>query len=336
MARTKVVVDPITRIEGHLRIEAQADNGKITKAWASSTQFRGIEIVMQGRDPRDAWAFTQRICGVCTAVHAVASCRAVEDALNIKIPANANTIRNLVTGMQFIQDHVVHFYHLHALDWVDVVSALSADPARDRGDRAIVVAVAEQRRGRVARRADPSQEVRRHRPTRDLHERLLGTSGVQAAARGEPARRVALPRGARLAARRHPSAHGVRRQESTSELPRRRYGVGDQSRQTATINAERITDITGMIARARAFVEQVYWPDLVAIAGFYKDWGAIGGGIRQLPRLWRVPRGRHPGRRQALFPRGVILDKDLTKVHEYDQSKIVRVHPQLVVRISEG
>ena len=129
MARTKVVVDPITRIEGHLRIEVQAENGRIADAWASSTQFRGIEIIMQGRDPRDAWAFTQRICGVCTVVHAVASCRAVEDALGIRVPPNANTIRNLVHGMQTVQDHVIHFYHLHALDWVDVVSALSADPA---------------------------------------------------------------------------------------------------------------------------------------------------------------------------------------------------------------
>jgi hydrogenase large subunit len=98
MATTRVVVDPITRIEGHLRIEAQAENGKITNAWATSTQFRGIEIIMQGRDPRDAWAFTQRICGVCTVVHAVASCRAVEDALDIKIPPNANLIRNLIHG----------------------------------------------------------------------------------------------------------------------------------------------------------------------------------------------------------------------------------------------
>ncbi|HEU5169117.1 MAG TPA: nickel-dependent hydrogenase large subunit, partial [Gemmatimonadales bacterium] len=121
MAKTKVVVDPITRIEGHLRIEAQAEGGRITNAWATSTQFRGIEIIMQGRDPRDAWAFTQRICGVCTVVHAVASCRAVEDALDIKIPPNANLIRNLIHGMQFVQDHVIHFYHLHALDWVDVV-----------------------------------------------------------------------------------------------------------------------------------------------------------------------------------------------------------------------
>src|SRR6266542_2250111 len=112
MAKTRVVVDPITRIEGHLRIEAQAENGRIANAWATSTQFRGIEIVMQGRDPRDAWAFTQRICGVCTVVHAVASCRAVEDALDITIPPNANLIRNLIHGMQFVQDHVIHFHFI--------------------------------------------------------------------------------------------------------------------------------------------------------------------------------------------------------------------------------
>jgi len=128
MARTRVVVDPITRIEGHLRIEVQADDGRITNAWASATQFRGLELVLKGRDPRDAWAFAQRICGVCTVVHAVASLRAVEDALDIQIPAQANLIRNLMVGMQYIHDHVVHFYHLHALDWVDVVSALKADP----------------------------------------------------------------------------------------------------------------------------------------------------------------------------------------------------------------
>jgi [NiFe] hydrogenase large subunit/hydrogenase large subunit len=128
MASTKVVVDPITRIEGHLRIEVQADAGMISGSWATATMFRGIETIMTGRDPRDAWAFTQRICGVCTTVHALASVRAVEDALDIRIPANANIIRNLVHGMQYIQDHVIHFYHLHALDWVDVVSAVGADP----------------------------------------------------------------------------------------------------------------------------------------------------------------------------------------------------------------
>ena len=128
MAKTRVVVDPITRIEGHLRIEAQAENGRIANAWATSTQFRGIEIVMQGRDPRDAWAFTQRICGVCTTVHAIASIRAVENAIGAVPPPNARLLRNLVMASQMVQDHVIHFYHLHALDWVDIVSALSTNP----------------------------------------------------------------------------------------------------------------------------------------------------------------------------------------------------------------
>ena len=125
----RVVVDPITRIEGHLRIEAQMDGGRIAEAYSSGTMVRGIEIILRGRDPRDAWAFAQRICGVCTLVHGIASVRAVEDALSYEIPKNAQLIRNLMIGAQYIHDHVMHFYHLHALDWVDVVSALNADPA---------------------------------------------------------------------------------------------------------------------------------------------------------------------------------------------------------------
>ena len=130
----RIVVDPITRIEGHLRIEAQMDGKRIGQAYSSGTMVRGIEIILQGRDPRDAWAFAQRICGVCTLVHGVASIRSVENAIGAKIPPNAELIRNLMIGAQYIHDHVMHFYHLHALDWVDVVSALEADPARGPGD----------------------------------------------------------------------------------------------------------------------------------------------------------------------------------------------------------
>src|SRR5512140_1675245 len=126
----KIVVDPITRIEGHLRIEAEVNGGTVTDAWSSSTMFRGIEKILQNRDPRDAWYFTQRFCGVCTTVHSIASVRAVENALNIKIPPNAELIRNIIIGIQNVQDHVIHFYHLHALDWVDITSGLSADPAK--------------------------------------------------------------------------------------------------------------------------------------------------------------------------------------------------------------
>ncbi|HEY5949087.1 MAG TPA: nickel-dependent hydrogenase large subunit, partial [Kofleriaceae bacterium] len=122
-------MDPVTRIEGHLRIDAEVDGGVVRKAWSSGQMFRGIERILVGRDPREAWLFTQRFCGVCTTVHAIASIRAVEDALGMEPPPNARILRNLIIAAQCIQDHVVHFYHLHALDWVDVVSALSADPA---------------------------------------------------------------------------------------------------------------------------------------------------------------------------------------------------------------
>src|SRR5512142_3224100 len=125
----RIVVDPVTRIEGHLRVEAVVENGVITDAYSSGTMVRGFEKILKGRDPRDAWAFTERACGVCTTVHALASVRTVEDAVGIAVPPNAELVRNLMFCAQYLQDHVVHFYHLHALDWVDVVSALKADPA---------------------------------------------------------------------------------------------------------------------------------------------------------------------------------------------------------------
>ena len=127
----RIVVDPITRIEGHLRIEVDIDaQGHVVNALSAGTQVRGIEIILRGRDPRDAWAFAQRICGVCTLVHGLASVRAVEDALGIVVPENAELIRDLMAGSQLLQDHVIHFYHLQALDWVNPISALTADPVK--------------------------------------------------------------------------------------------------------------------------------------------------------------------------------------------------------------
>src|SRR5512140_3233718 len=126
----RIVVDPVTRIEGHLRIDVEVDGGRVANAWSSGQMFRGIEEILKGRDPRDAWLFTQRFCGVCTTVHAIASVRAVENALDLEIPLNAQYIRNLIMAAHAMHDHIVHFYHLSALDWVDVVSALKADPAK--------------------------------------------------------------------------------------------------------------------------------------------------------------------------------------------------------------
>src|SRR5678816_393709 len=126
----RITVDPVTRIEGHLRIDVEVDGGKVQQAWASGQMWRGIENILLGRDPRDAWLFTQRFCGVCTTVHAIASVRSVENALKLQIPNNAVYIRNLILAAHAMHDHIVHFYHLSALDWVDVVSALKADPAK--------------------------------------------------------------------------------------------------------------------------------------------------------------------------------------------------------------
>ncbi|HJQ66123.1 MAG TPA: nickel-dependent hydrogenase large subunit [Gemmatimonadales bacterium] len=322
MASTRIVVDPITRIEGHLRIEAQADGGRITNAWASSTQFRGIEIIMQGRDPRDAWAFTQRICGVCTVVHAVASCRAVEDALDIHIPPNANLIRNLIHGMQFVQDHVIHFYHLHALDWVDVVSALSANPADTAG---------------ISRKISPWPN-NSETYFRDVQNRIkkfvsggqLGifTNGYW----GHPAYK--LPPAVNLLAVAH-YLEALDWQRDVIRLhtifggknPHPNFLVGGMASainldDTATINAERLTDIHDMIQRARTFVEQVYWPDLVAIAGFYKDWAAIGGGTGNYLAVGEFPDGDVRDLNTLYFPRGIILNKDLSKVVPYDHTQV--------------
>jgi [NiFe] hydrogenase large subunit/hydrogenase large subunit len=319
---TRVVVDPITRIEGHLRIEAQAENGRISNAWATSTQFRGIEVIMQGRDPRDAWAFTQRICGVCTVVHAVASCRAVEDALGITIPPNAALIRNLVHGMQYIQDHVIHFYHLHALDWVDVVSALKADPA---GTAAI------------ARKVSPwPNNSETH--YRGVQERLkkfvaggqLGifTNGYW----GHPAYK--LPPEVNLLAVSH-YLEALDWQRDVIRLhtifggknPHPNFLVGGMAcainlDDTATINAERLTDVRDMITRAQEFVEQVYWPDILAIAGFYKDWAGIGGGVRNYLTVGEFPDGEVGETEKLYFPRGIVLDRDLTRVWPYDHTKV--------------
>ncbi|MGD9524034.1 MAG: nickel-dependent hydrogenase large subunit [Gemmatimonadales bacterium] len=322
MAATKIVVDPITRIEGHLRIEAQAEAGRISNAWASSTQFRGIEIIMQGRDPRDAWAFTQRICGVCTVVHAVASCRAVEDALGIVIPPNANLIRNLVHGMQFIQDHVIHFYHLHALDWVDVVSALDADPAETAR---IARSISPWPNNSASYFADVKGRIRTFVASGQLG---IFANGYW----GHPAYK--LPPAVNLLAVAH-YLEALDWQRDVIRLhtifggknPHPNFLVGGMAcainlEDTGTINAESLVDIQGMIRRARAFVEQVYWPDLVAIAGYYKEWAAIGGGVRHFLSVGEFPEGDLADLDKLYFPRGIILDGDLSTVHPYDQQQV--------------
>ena len=322
MAKTKVVVDPITRIEGHLRIEAQSENGMISTAWASSTQFRGIETIMQGRDPRDAWAFTQRICGVCTVVHAVASCRAVEDALGITIPPNATLIRNLVHGMQTVQDHVIHFYHLHALDWVDIISALSADPAKTS---AIAKSISPWPNNSSTYFAEVQNRVKTFAAGGQLG---IFTNGYW----GHPAYK--LPPEVNLLAVAH-YLEALDWQKDVIRLhtifggknPHPNFLVGGMAsainlNDTATINAARLADVQAMITRAKRFVDEVYWPDVQAVAGFYKDWGAIGGGTGNYLTVGEFASVDTNDLDSLYFPRGIVMNRDLSKVYPYDHTLV--------------
>ncbi len=319
----RVVVDPITRIEGHLRIEVQEEEGRIQNAWASSTQFRGIETILEGRDPRDAWAFTQRICGVCTVVHAIASCRAVEDALDIEVPPAGGLIRNLVHGMQTVQDHVIHFYHLHALDWVDVVSALSADPA---ATSTLARSISPWPNNSATHFAEVQDRVRRFVESGQLG---IFTNGYW----GHPA--YALPPEANLMA----VAHYLEALDWQRDVirvhtifggknPHPNFLVGGMASainldDTGTINAESFSKIQGMIRRARRFVDEVYWPDLLAIASFYKDWAAIGGGVSNYMSVGEYPdNGQWRDGASMYFPSGVIYDRDLSEVRPYDHELV--------------
>ncbi len=320
----KLVIDPITRIEGHLRIEAVVEGGRVKEAWSSGTMFRGVEIILKGRDPRDAWVFTQRFCGVCTTVHALTSVRAVENALNITIPENARIIRNIIDGAQHIQDHVIHFYHLHALDWVDVVSALQADP----GDTAALA---------QSISTWPKSSANYFKSVQDRVKTFVESGQLGLFANGywgHPA--YQLPPEANLLG----VAHYLEALDWQREFIKihamlggknphlQTYLVGgmaipvDPNSQIA-INAQRIAQMKQWAAMARDFVEQVYIPDLLAIASFYKDWAAIGGGLGNYLTYGDFPRRTIDRPDEFWIPRGVVLNKNLgTSPSAMEQERI--------------
>jgi hydrogenase large subunit len=318
-ATPRVVVDPITRIEGHLRIEAATDaDGRITEAYSAGTMVRGLEIILRGRDPRDAWAFAQRICGVCTLVHGIASVRAVEDALHYEIPANANLVRNLMIAAQYVHDHVMHFYHLHALDWVDVVSALQADPAATSS-------LAQSLSGYA--RSSPGYFADVQKRVKGLVE--SGQLGIFAGAYwGHPAYR--LPPEANLMAVAH-YLDALAWQRDVAALhaifggknPHPHFVVGGAPNpidlnSDSAINAKRLSQVQDIIARMRQFVDEVYVPDTLAIAGFYKDWARQGEGLGNFLCYGDFPAKSifDPG--SFMVPRGAIIGRDLSHIEEVD------------------
>ncbi|HUN75918.1 MAG TPA: nickel-dependent hydrogenase large subunit [Steroidobacteraceae bacterium] len=332
MSAQTIVVDPVTRIEGHLRIEAEMDGNIITRASSSGTMVRGIEIILRDRDPRDAWAFAQRICGVCTLVHGIASVRAVEDALDYDIPANANLIRNLMIGAQYVHDHVMHFYHLHALDWVDVVSALSADP---KATSALAQSISSYARSSPGYFSDVQQRVKRLVAS--------GQLGIFANAYwGHPAYK--LPPEANLMAVAH-YLDALAWQRSVAELmtlfggknPHPNFLVGGSPAAisvhaaggtgTTAINTVGLARVAEIIGEMQSFVDQVYVPDTLAIASFYKDWltPGHGEGLGNFLCYGDFPAKGVPNSK-TMIPRGAILDRDLSHIHEVDLKADDEIH----------
>ena len=318
----RVVVDPICRIEGHLRIEVNVDKHNVIRnAVSTGNMWRGIEIILKGRDPRDAWAFTERICGVCTGVHALTSVRAVEDALGIDIPANANHIRNLMMLAQQTQDHLVHFYHLHALDWVDVVSALEADP---KATSALQRSISNWPKSSPGYFRDVKARLKRF-----VESGQLGPFAN--AYWGSPAYK--LPPEANLMA----VTHYLEALDFQREIvkihtifggrnPHPNWIVGGMPcsftlNGDGGINMEWLNLVSSIIDRSITFIDQVYIPDLKAIASFYKEWTKYGGGLSSKNLL---SYGEYPwvandwSQENMLMPGGAILDGDLSQVHEVD------------------
>ena len=276
----RITIDPITRIEGHLRIDAEVDGGQVTKAWSSGQMWRGIETILKGRDPRDAWLFTQRICGVCTTVHALASVRAVENALNLEIPINAQYIRNIVMAIHALQDHIVHFYVLSALDWVDVVSALSADPKKTA---ALASSLSEW----------PGNSTERFAAVQGKVKALVDSGQLGPFANGywgHPA--MALPPEANLMAVSHYLESLDYQRKATQALgiisgknPHiQNLSVGGVTAalnpdSDTALNMERLYWVKQLIQEVRGFIQQVYLPDVVAVGALYKDWLPYGAGV---------------------------------------------------------
>ena len=306
----RITIDPITRIEGHLRIDCDVDGGRVRKAWSSGQMWRGVELILLGRDPRDAWAITQRICGVCTTVHAIASVRAVENALKLEIPLNAQYVRNLIILAHAVHDHIVHFYHLSALDWVDVTSALKADP--DATSKLAESLSAWHGNGRYEMRA--------------VKERLKGfvdggqlgifTNGYW----GHPAMKLP-PEVNLLAVAHYLQALDIQRRANKivsvlgSKTPHiQNVAVGGVANAISTdsqsvLGVERLMAIKGWIDELSDFVKNVYLIDVAAVGAFYADWTKYGAGVTNYLCVPDIPLDGKGT--QFALPGGYVPNKDL-------------------------
>ncbi len=310
-----IVIDPVTRIEGHLRVEAEVSGGRVGNAWSCGMLFRGIEPILKNRDPRDAWMYTQRLCGVCTYVHGIASVRSVENALDISIPENARIIRNLLMGSQYIHDHIVHFYHLHMLDWVDVVSALSADPAG---------AVSIDRKINPGRTRDASfftavkQRLQTFAESGQLGPFANGYWGHPAYILTPEENLVFMADYLEALRVQVQAAHMHAILGGKNPHPQTMIVGGVTLNRD--LDAPRIREFNNHMATARSFVDNYYLPDTIYLLGRYKEYAAVGG-VYNLMSFGDFPRSVQEND-SLFFRRGIIYNRATGNVQGVDIANI--------------
>ncbi len=314
----KLTIDPITRIEGHLRIDVEIENGRVKDAWSSAQLFRGLELILKGRDPRDAPHITQRACGVCTEVHALASIMALDDAAGVGVPDLARLARNLIHGAQFIHDHITHFYVLHALDWVDVVAALKADPKK------------------TAALADslgnyPNSGVNDFRDVQKRLQKFADSGQLGPFANGYWGHKdYRLPPEADLLAASH-YIEWLRLQARAARMMAmfggknphvQVYVTGGISSVRNIMDVERLSEFLWYLQTMKRFIDNVYLPDLLAVASFYKDWGAIGGCSNYMAYGNFPDQAGSYKNQNNWLPGGVIMGRDIGAPQAFDPDKI--------------
>ena len=318
---TKIIVDPVTRIEGHLRIEATLNGNEIAEAYSSGTLFRGIELILNGRAPEDAGLFAQRICGVCTYAHYEAATWAVENALGIHPPKNARIARNILKGAQMVQDHLVHFYQLAGLDWVDIVSALKADPKKTM-DLAYAYTKTPYNAS-LARFEEVKSRLNNFVKSGQLGPFAGGYWG-------NPSYKLP-PEGNLLIASHYLDNLNILRIPAqiiailgAKDPHPQTCVVGGISSIADIINPQRMDDILFRIGKITDFVNNAYIPDLLTAAEFYKEEAlqGIGGGLKNYLSYGAFPQTDDENPDDYFLMRGVIFDRDLGKVHGLDEKKI--------------
>ena len=336
-AMTRLAIDPVSRVNGHLRIEADVPDRIVADAWVSGQAYRGIERILSGRDPRDAWLVAQRVCGVCTGAHAFASVRAVENALEVSIPANARLIRNIMAGSSAVVAHAAGFYLRQAFDWVDPTIAVRADP---RAASALAATLGD--------RSDAGEAS--FRSVRDRLSVALRDQTAPFASRswGHPA--YSLPPEASLMV----LAHYFEAIDWQREMNRLQVVLGGKSphpqtllvggmavappwggpsrpdagqhpwrsnrKAPAPLSAEGLADVAALLEQARSFVHGVYVPDVLTLAEHYGEWARVGLGIGHYLSFGAYP---EDGRRSApLLPRGRVMDRGLSEVVDVGQAGV--------------